>query len=82
MKDYQTIAAARKAALDMSKANPHKYYTLYDCFGIFIAEHKRLNVFAPSDSLRGYQGYFHGGQEKRFTEAQRIAAQNATPLMS
>ena len=78
-KCYQTVSEAVKDAIKLSKANPKLYYTLYDCFGIFIAEHKRLNIFAPTDSF--YKAYFKGGKEKLFTEAQRIADQNATPFM-
>ena len=74
------IKEARKEALRLSKASPKSYFTFYDCFGIFISEHKRLNVFAPTDSC--HHSYFKDGKEKRFTEAQRIADQNATPLMS
>ena len=80
MKDYGNIKTARLEALRLSKANPQNYYTFFACFGVFIDCQKRLHIFAPSDSCYPY--YFKNGQEKPFTEAQRIADQNATPLMA
>ena len=80
MKNYYTVSRARQEAIKLSKANPKLYYTLFDCFGVFIGESKRLHIFAPGDSF--YPCYFKAGEEKPFTQAQIIADQNATPTMS
>ena len=69
------IEFAKKASID----NPGCYVTLYACFGIFVKIHKRLNVFAPSDSLFGI--YWLNGKEKPFTAKQKIAAEKATPSL-
>ena len=79
-KCYNKVSEAAKDALAMSKDNPKLYYTLYDCFGVFIASHKRLNIFAPDDTF--YKAYFKNGKQVEFSEAQKIASQNATPYMS
>ena len=80
MNDYRTLDNARKEALEQSKANPTKYYTLFAAFGVFIDEKKRLHVNDPSDSF--HHSYFKAGKEKKFTTAQIIADQIATPYMS
>ena len=82
MKIYNTLKEARQVALRLSRANPRLYYTFYSCFGIGISEAKHLHIFAPSDSPMGIDYYFKNGQQKQFTEAQRIADQNATPMMA
>lgn len=77
---FETLAEAKTAILKKSKAEPLRYFTLCACFGLCILRHKRLHVFAPSDSYGNT--YWLNGREKPFTKAQRIAEQNATPLMS
>ena len=70
---------AKQFALQQSLNNPDMYVTLFACFGIFCDIKKRLNVFAPSDSLFGV--YWLNGKEKRFTTKQRIADEKATPTL-
>ena len=77
---YDTLEEAKSEALRLSIANPRTYYTLDACFGIFITGHKRLGVFAPSDSC--YKAYWHGGKERPFTEAQISQDWAHTPTMS
>ena len=66
----------RKASLK----NPGVYYTVENWFGPVVFLHKRLHVFAPTSSVFG--GYWLNGKFKRFTEKQRIADSNATPILS
>ena len=73
-------AQAKDEAVALSIANKGMYVEVFACFGLFAALHKRLNVFAPSDSIFGW--YALNGQVKAFTNAQQIAMQNATPSMS
>tara|TARA_R100000656_G_C3948885_1_gene128051 strand:+ start:67 stop:312 length:246 start_codon:yes stop_codon:yes gene_type:complete len=70
---------ARAFAKKLSEANPNHYVVLCACFGIFAEINKRLNVFAPSDSLFGV--YWLNGKERSFSEAKKIADQNATPSL-
>tara|TARA_A100001035_G_C27736162_1_gene479199 strand:+ start:176 stop:439 length:264 start_codon:yes stop_codon:yes gene_type:complete len=70
---------AKQFALQQSLNNPDMYVTLFACFGIFCDMQKRLNVFAPSDSLFGV--YWLNGKEKAFTTKQRIADEKATPTL-
>ena len=72
-------AQARTEAVALSIANKGMYVEVFACFGLFAALHKRLNVFAPSDSIFGW--YALNGKVKAFTNAQKIADQNATPMM-
>lgn len=74
------VTTANKQALAYSKANPSQYVTLQACFGLFLSTSKRLNVFAPSDSVGGT--YWKAGKVRTFTNKQRIADQRATPTMS
>ena len=79
-----TIDAARAAALEASRADGSRYFWIEDCFGWFIASGKRLPVQSPSDGTHwsGVTGtYWKNGKERRFTEKQRIADQNATPTL-
>ena len=78
-KCFNNLKDARRYALNFSKKNPGNYITLYACFGLFVHSHKRLNVFAPSDSYG--KSYWLNGKEKNFSEKQVIADQNATPTM-
>ena len=73
-------AQAKTEAVALSIAHKGMYVEVFACFGLFAALHKRLNVFAPSDSIFGW--YALNGQVKAFTNAQQIAMQNATPSMS
>jgi|TARA_R100001082_G_scaffold39473_1_gene20753 hypothetical protein len=75
----KTKEEAVKFAKQASIENPNCYVTLYSCFGIFANIHKRLNVFAPSDSLFGV--YWLNGKEKPFTTKQKIADEQATPSL-
>ena len=74
-----TLGQARKFAAALSEKNPGQYVTLSACFGIFATLHKRLNVFAPSDSVGGC--YWLNGQERKFSDAQHGADHRATPEM-
>ena len=74
-----TLEDSKVMAERVSRQNPGKYITLYSCFGLFIEVASRLSVHAPSDSVGGC--YWLNGKEKRFTEAQRIADQQATPTL-
>ena len=73
----QNLKTAKQFAMQLSKNNPNKYIMLVACFGIFAVVHNRLNVFAPSDSC--CKSYWLNGKEKKFTTAQKVADQNATP---
>ena len=70
---------AKQFAKEYSLKNPKVYVTLFSCFGIFLNTSKRLNVFAPSDSLFGV--YWFNGKEKAFTTKQKIADEKATPTL-
>ena len=85
VKTFTSLNDARAEALRISIAHPTLYVTIGSCFGWIVSTSKRLNVFAPSDYADpfGRTGtYWLKGVEKRFTEKQRIADQNATPMMS
>ena len=75
-----TIADAKQEAKAYSAAHHGVYVTITACFGLFLSESKRLNVFAPSDSY--IKCYWLNGVEKPFSEKQKIADQLATPIMS
>ena len=75
----QTFAQAKPEAIQISNANPGKYITIHSCFGALAGIHDRLHVFAPTDSCVDW--YVLDGKVKKFTEAQQIADQNATPVM-
>ena len=70
---------AIEAVTNISKKNPGKYVAYKAIFGeTFVSIKSRLGVFAPSDYDNGYA---INGKFKPFTNAQRIADQNATPCM-
>tara|TARA_R110002110_G_scaffold166022_4_gene366499 strand:+ start:88 stop:336 length:249 start_codon:yes stop_codon:yes gene_type:complete len=77
---FDTLAAARRYAQTFSRENRGVYVTLQACFGLMVTTSPRLHVFAPSDSYTN--SYWLNGTEKPFTNAQRVADQHATPLMS
>ena len=67
-------------AIKLSLDNPGMYVSVFvdfGCAGFNIS--RSLNVFAPSSST--YTWYVLNGKQRHFTEAQRIADQNATPMM-
>lgn len=75
------IVDAKAAAAKYSKKNPGVYVTLSSLFGTaFIHADKHLHIFAPTSTIGGI--YWKAGKEKPFTDAQKIADQNATPNMS
>lgn len=65
----------------ISKQHPGKYCVPCACFGIFLHVLGKLHVNAPSDTPIGLKFYYLNGVEKPFTEAQRIACQQATPAL-
>jgi len=70
----------RVEALDLSRQNPGMYVIVENLFGPFASLHKRLNVFAPTDSH--VDEYFLNGVARKFTSAQRAADSAATPQLS
>ena len=66
--------------LELSKANPGKYVTLYACFGLFVRLDDHLHVHAPTDSVGG--SYWLNGRAHPFTDSQHGADQRATPALS
>ena len=79
---YQNKPDTIKAGLALSKANPKLYVTAlrWGFDEAYVTTAKRLNVYAPTDSLWGI--YWLNGKQKKFTAKQVIADQNATPMMS
>ena len=73
-------ATAKKEAQKRSLINGKKYVTVFNCFGLFMADHDRLHTCAPSDSV--FDWYAFNGKIKQFTESQVISDQNATPALS
>ena len=78
---YQNKRDTLEAGLTLSKANPKLYVTaeMMPFTGAYVTTYKRLNVYAPSDSLWGV--YWLNGKQKNFSDKQVIADQNATPMM-
>ena len=78
---YQNKRDTMKAGLALSKANPKLYVTaqMMPFTGAYVTTDKRLNVYAPSDSL--WNLYWLNGKQKNFSDKQVIADQNATPMM-
>ena len=72
-------ADALAECVQISKENPGQYVTVTACFGLFATLTPRLHVFAPGDSPFGW--YVLNGKAKLFTSAQKVADQNATPMM-
>jgi hypothetical protein len=73
-------AEAESSARLHSVRHPDKYVVVFACFGLFLHASDRLDVHAPTDALNGV--YWKRGACKRFTDAQIIADQNATPCLS
>jgi len=78
---YQNKPDTIKAGLAFSKANPNLYVIAlrWGFDQAYVTGNKRLNIFAPSDAMFGI--YWLNGKQKKFTEKQIIADQNATPQM-
>lgn len=76
----RTAEAAKAKANEVSLARPGCYVIIVNDFGYCLSVSKRLNVFAPSDAA--IKSYWLNGTEKPFTSAQKIADQNATPVLS
>lgn len=70
---------AKVEAIKLSLDNPGQYVTTAALFGLFAFMSKQLDVQAPTDSK--FKWYVLNGKIKPFTTKQRIADQNATPLM-
>ena len=70
---------AKNEAIEISLENPGSYVIISACFGLIASIQKRLNVYAPSDSV--FSWYVLNGTVKRFTIKQEIADQNATPVL-
>jgi len=73
-------ATAKKEAQEQSLKNGKKYVTVFNCFGLCMADHDRLHACAPSDSF--FDWYAFNGKIKPFTESQVISDQQATPSMA
>ena len=71
---------AKQFVKEFSIKNKGQYITLFANFGLFLSHSKRLNVFAPSDSLFGV--YWLNGVEKSFTTKQKIADEQNTPTLN
>jgi len=82
---FSNLNEARDAIVTASASDPSSYFWISNCFGWVINSGKRLPVNAPSDGSH-WSGmtasYWKGGKERNFSEKQRIADQNATPMMS
>ena len=78
---YQNKPDTIKAGLALSKANPKLYVTAlrWGFNEAYVTGSKRLHVFAPTSVMFGI--YWLNGKQKKFTEKQIIADQNATPQM-
>lgn len=74
--------ATRAAAygLSLSIQHPDKYVTVVNDFGACYFITDRLATQAPSDSPSPV--YWLNGKARPFTNAQKIADQNATPALS
>jgi len=75
-----TEAAAKKEAVKISAENPDKYVVVVASFGLYAELRNRLGAQAPSDTP--FDWYVLNGKVKRFTRAQELANQEATPQMS
>ena len=71
---------ARAECLKLSQDRPGEYIIPVACFGLFATVAKRLHTFAPSDAV--FDWYALNGKLKPFTGSQKIADQNATPILS
>ena len=75
----KTEAEAKEAAVKRSMDNGGQYVIVVPCFGLFLSESKNLNVFAPTDTP--FSWYCLNGKVRTFTSCQKIADQNATPVL-
>ena len=75
-----TEQEAKGNCIKLSKQHKGMYVYAVTAFGLYATIEKRLNVFAPSDSV--FDWYVLNGKVKTFSEAQKISDWNATPLMS
>ena len=75
----KTEQQAKTEIIALSKINPNKYIYVTSCFGLFATVEKYLNIYAPNDSY--FNWYVLNGKVKQFTNAQKIADQNATPML-
>lgn len=80
MEYFKTLNEAIPKAVEFSVKHPDLYVTLFSCFGIGISAKKRLDTFAPSDSIVKF--YWKAGKQKPFTTAQIVKDQVNTPVMS
>jgi len=71
-------AEAKKNCIRLSKENKGKYVYAVTAFGLFATIEKRLHIYAPTSGP--FNWYVLNGKVKKFTESQKIADQNATPL--
>ena len=76
----KTETAARAECLALSLDRPGEYIIPIACFGLFATVAKRLHTFAPSDAV--FDWYALNGKLRAFTGSQKIADQNATPILS
>lgn len=79
-KCYYSLKEAKKAAYSISTKHPHKYITIFSCFGLYLHTTDKMHVNEPSDSC--YKSYWHNGKESPFTKAQIINDQIHTPTMA
>jgi hypothetical protein len=81
---FANIDDARQAAIAASQEDASRYFWIEDCFGWCVCSASRLQIHTPSDAtdFTGNTGtYWRNGKERSFTDAQRIADQNATPTL-
>jgi hypothetical protein len=69
---------AKRNCIRLSKEHKGMYVYAYTSFGLYATIEKRLHIYAPSDCI--FNWYTLNGKVKKFTESQKIADQNATPL--
>jgi hypothetical protein len=72
--------SVKKEMIELSKINPDKYIYATACFGLFATVEKSLNIHAPGDSY--FDWYVLNGKVKQFTNSQKIADENTTPMLS
>ena len=70
---------AKKNCIKISLKNKNNYVYTYSAFGLFATIEKYLNVHSPGDTP--FNWYVLNGKVKKFTKAQKIAQQKATPTM-
>ena len=72
--------SVKKEIIQLSKINPDKYIYATACFGLFATVAKSFNIHAPGDSC--FDWYVLNGKVNQFTNSQKIADENATPMLS